>query len=216
VRVGIVCEGIHDFPMLSSLISELASEAGITDIECDPLQPTPDASSKKSGDGGWPKVVSWCQANSGRALDTYLRAPLFDGEAVYDFIVVHLDGDIAQVCAERFGEPIGIDPQVDERVQALTNLISTWLAPPAEHLQKIKPAVPTQKTESWILAGLSANTHDWESVESKSILLDETGFLDGRPGKADHYRYLAGQLKGRAGTIRARCRSFELFAAQVF
>jgi hypothetical protein len=215
MRIGIVCEGVHDYPALKVLAEELAQGKGLGPVVCFPLQPAPDASSR-SGDGGWAKVVAWCKVNSGRGLDTYLRAPLFEGEEVYDLILVHLDGDIAAECAAKFGRTIDVNPSVEERVVFLSELLLEFCDAPSEFRERIRTAIPTMKTESWMLAGLSLGEHDWENVEAKSLLLAESGFAEGRPGKAAHYQGLAERLRVRLGEIRARCLSFRMFEESVF
>lgn len=215
MRVGIVCEGVHDYPALKVLAEEIARDRGVGEISCHPLQPAPDASSK-SGDGGWAKVVAWCKANSGRGLDTYLRAPLFEGEEVYDLILVHLDGDIAHTCANKFDRTLIETLSVEERVAFLADLLKEFCEAPQDLEGRIKTAIPTMKTESWMLAGLSLGNHDWENVESKALLLSESGFVDGRPGKAAHYIGLAEQLRTKLAQIRERCLSFRMFEETVF
>lgn len=213
MRVGIVCEGVHDFPALSTLIADLAAQAGRGDVSCSPLQPRGDASSK-SGDGGWAKVAAWCLANSGAGLDSYLRAPLFAGEEVYDAIVIHLDGDIASECATKYNKGLPNKPSVVEIVKLLSELIHDWVKANSDSKEKIKIAIPVQKTESWILAALSRNNHAWEEIESKSVLLSETGFVEGRGGKAKHYRRLAAGMTGSSKLIEQRSESFKMFAVQ--
>lgn len=213
MRIGIVCEGVHDFPVIDRLVKEIAAKNELGDVTCHPLQPSPDASSR-SGDGGWAKVVAWCKANAGNGLDTYFRAPLFDGEDVFDVIIVHLDGDIAEACADKFGHELESDINVDRRVSFLSSLLRDALKPSRDFEPKIRTAIPTQMTESWVLAAISPNEHEWESVEAKSILLRETAFPVGRPGKAAHYRRLADQMVGLSGLVRERCKSYGLFEDQ--
>lgn len=212
MKVGIVCEGIHDFPALSVLLTELAQAKGIAEISCVALQPQADASSR-SGDGGWTKVAGWCLEKSGSGLDTYLNAPLFEGEDKFDAIVIHLDGDIAGACALKYNFTLPDPLSVDERVATMSGWIAGWLKPSHEHQPKIRSAIPTQMTESWMLAGLSVKTHDWENVAAKELFLEETGFSGSR--KAAHYQAMSVKLAGTTSRIAGRCRSFELFAAEV-
>ncbi|WP_132095094.1 hypothetical protein [Caulobacter sp. BK020] len=128
-------------------------------------------------------------------------------------IVVHLDGDIAVECADQFGGALPVPPSVEDRVAFLSSKLKNWVDPDSNYEKQIKFAVPTQKTESWMLAGISDNAHNWEEIESKSVLLLETGFVQG-PGRAQHYRDVAVKLLGMSEKIAARCRSFQLFRDQ--
>ncbi|WP_146218081.1 MULTISPECIES: hypothetical protein [unclassified Caulobacter] len=211
-RVGVVCEGANDFPAIAVLVRDLFHDRYGEEAQCFPLQPAADASSR-SGDGGWTKVIAWCEANSGSGLNTYLRAPLFEGEEVYDIIVLHLDGDIAEEYAVKNGMIIGDVITVEARVGFLSGELIRIAVGVSDHLNKLKAAIPTQKTESWMLAAISSQIHDWEAVESKSILLAETGFFQGKR-KSEHYREMSDLMSGKGDLVRERCRSFELFCDQ--
>lgn len=213
MKVGVVCEGIHDFPALDVLVRELANAAGIADVTCSRLQPNGDATSN-AGDGGWTKVAAWCEDHTGRTLDTFLGAPLFEGDEVFDILVIHLDGDIAEKCAEKYAVTLPHPITVASRIRLLADLIDQWLAPKPEYAAKIKVAIPTLMTETWMLAGVSTQNHAWESIAAKELFLAETGYVEGSP-KADHYIAKALQLAGKTAQIRQRCSSFDAFAQQI-
>lgn len=214
LRVGIVCEGLHDLPVLRELIGQIAAENGEHDVLCVGLQPKPDATSTVS-EGGWSRVIAWCKAHTGDGINTYLRTPLFEGENVFDIIVVHLDGDAVIDCAAHTSiVPPGMPCDSETRVKVVSEMIMEWLAPPAAQEAKIKKAVPTMQTESWLLAAVSANVHDWERVAAKPLFKAE--FLPKGTKKAEAYARLSVEAAKKLADIRTKCRSFELFSEHLF
>lgn len=153
--IGIVAEGTHDFIMLDPFIrAELAKKVG-QGITIKALQPAPDATGKMT-DGGWGKVMGWCQKYAGAKLETFFK-PLFSGDVPCDAIIVHLDGDALEVMAPHTAVVIpsgqlNPDARVKLVVAALEGILS-----PAARRNKVAFAVPVLHTEAWVLA--AENSH---------------------------------------------------------
>lgn len=214
MKIGLVVEGTHDYPILSTAITKFAQECGYSDVEFVKLQPQPDATTK-STEGGFGRVIGWCKANSGEALRSILETPLFAGEEVCDLLVVHLDGDAVRDCAPHASLliPDG-DLSPEDRVKYLREMIEEWLEAEAPHRDKVVTAIPVMQTEAWILASTSPNNHPWETVDSKATLYSEMNF-SGKKKKPQFYSRMAAAMLNNIDLAIKRCTSLTTFKATI-
>lgn len=165
ITVGLVAEGTHDFIMLRPLISAELKKRGIEEIQFRALQPTPDETGKMS-EGGWTKVLAWCQTYNGMNIETFFT-PLFAGDPPCDVIIIHMDGDALECVEPHTTKQIPENPPITERVAVVVDILEEWLSTPKERKSKIAFAVPVLQTEAWILA-VEDGSKSYHDVDAKS------------------------------------------------
>lgn len=180
MNVGIVAEGKSDFFVLKRYIEEW----GKSYVPGEPVivqsyQPTVDATSGKSGKGGWTLVKVWCENNPPSTRQNQIFKPLFRHEDPCDALVIHLDGDIVGEFVDAtpgVALPGGVLNKINRAI-IVNSVIEKWLWPNGNlktvaysYDQHIKlPAIRTM--EAWIVAGLDENIADPEEIEAKSELM---------------------------------------------
>jgi hypothetical protein len=146
IKVALICEGISESNMLTSLISKYL---GTENVKVTTVQPEI-SSGKQSGFGGWLQVLNFCN-------DTKLNENLIFN----DFIVIQIDTD---ACIEKNYDVNPYDEnnnrisdeelyaKVTERLK--NNLSAEFLQ---KHSDKIIFAVCINETECWLLPLFYAN-----------------------------------------------------------
>jgi hypothetical protein len=209
-KVGLVAEGTHDFIMLSPLIAHELAKLSIHEVVFRSLQPIQDETGKMSG-GGWSRVLSWCQRYNGPALDTFF-APLFEGDAGCDAIVIHLDGDALALIAPHTTVAIpSPNPDIKIRVQTIAKAIEGWLATDQERRQKLALAIPVLSSEAWILAAESF-AGDPSAVDAKVEFRKEHDF---RTMKLEHYYAQRVKKATEPLAVEPSCDSYCAFAIEI-
>jgi hypothetical protein len=144
-----------------------------------------------------------------------LGGPLFEGQNVFDLILIHLDGDTIEECAKHSSVSVPKGKySAEQRVGALNSMISEWLAPAPRWEAKLKRAIPTLRSESWLLAALADDEHDWERVSAKDLVSKR--FRDKRLAKGAAYSKMAVQAAENVERLRRRCVSFLIFSDSIF
>jgi hypothetical protein len=155
MRIGVVCEGSHDFLLLRELVTEQLTQQGYGDIVFEAVQPRVDATSMQKDRGGWAAVVEWCKRNSGGQWDVYFNAPIFATSAIYDAIVIHLDGDVVRLSGKfTAAEQALAQGGVGNCISVVEGWIQRLVQPSPSNAANLLGAVPVLHAEAWILAGL--------------------------------------------------------------
>lgn len=209
MRIGIVAEGQHDFLMLEPLLRSAARSRGVDDISVIALQPRSDATMGSSADGGWPRVMGWCQRHSAEKLATYFY-PLFEDQPAVDVLLLHLDGNAVDLCSFHTARPLPSAPyKIGDRFAHLQAVLIEWLSPSAEFSQKLAFAIPTLHTEAWILAALQTIETPYEELDAKDVL--RRTFRRPRYEKlALFYGRVSAQSAAMEERIADRCVSYQL------
>jgi hypothetical protein len=169
-RIGVVCEGSHDFNVLSEFISLIIREFGetIDDLTC--LQPEVSATFQITS-GGWTQVRAWCQSDNGQGYRKALDQPLFSTSKPFDLIVVHLDGDVVHHCNSQ--PLVGLDittMSVEQIIGSLKSaIVDTWMNIEPHHRNRIVTCIPVRHLEAWLSAGIGPHVADHEGVDMKDL-----------------------------------------------
>ena len=154
MRFGIVCEGSHDFIILSHLVSSALciERANIT-----PIQPQLDATLGQIGSGGFQRVKIWCLQNSGQKFYQNIGQGLFKSSVTFDHILVHLDGDVIE--KSNWFSPVQ-KAQAGASVQDRCTIVSSWIEKTLAFSgsDELCTAVPTLSTDAWVLATRAVST----------------------------------------------------------
>lgn len=195
MRVGIVCEGATDFPVLEKVLEALLPN----EWEITLLKPEQDQLGRFEG-FGWNKVRQWC-TSMGRSLPILQRASL-----LHDLVIIQIDADIRS------------------QVQAKSNLefcetIKSWLGSGVD-LSGVIIVIPTQAIETWLLAAHRASNPKIEGERHPANALVREGLLQmsdvGQPIKdVDRYRTLALALPGKLTSLRAVLPELQRFCEKV-
>lgn len=212
VRVGVVCEGSHDYIFIKEVTEQLLSDRGFSEVIVTPLQPTIDATSRQIDGGGWSAVIEWCKTQGGDAWIKYFRPTLFATSEIYDAVIVHLDGDVLEISNMFTPGEIAAVRNVPERVSAIKGLIERTLALGVEFSSNLITAIPVRQTEAWLLAALRPTARDHEARDykrtTKRILRRRFS-----GSAADQVAACGRTARAQLADIRAACFSFEQFAA---
>jgi hypothetical protein len=148
MRFGIVCEGSHDFVVLSHLVS---SALQIDRGNITAIQPQLDATLSQIGAGGFHKVKIWCLQNSGPIFYQNIGQGLFKSSITFDHILVHLDGDVIE--KSNWFSPVQ-KAKASASVQDRCALVSSWIEQTLAFsgADELCTAVPTLSTDAWVLA----------------------------------------------------------------
>lgn len=192
MRIGLICEGQTDIPVFEALLNKLLPDGWVLT----PLQPERDALGNY-GDAGWTRVREFCQSYG--SYVAYLpNAP--------DLLIVQVDGDIAgQVSAATLDE--------------LCGRVKIWLGAGASHPGLVM-AIPTQATETWLLAGSRPANPALEAVRKPAEQLIKAGLIEhnerGNPIKdQQRYRELAAPLADRLASLRPVLRELDRFCSKI-
>lgn len=188
LKIGFVCEGPTDTPILEAVIEAIFGE-----FEARYIQPDVSNLGGWSG-GGDTRVEQWCR-RSGHGL-AYL---LFDT----DLLVVQLDGDRCP----RLGAA---------DTTQLCAVVKGWLGAGARE-PKLVIAIPAQASEAWLVAAHMATTPALEQQHHPEDLLAQRKLLrrgaDGRAVKERAtYVELAVRLRERLAEARRVLPELERFA----
>jgi hypothetical protein len=170
MRIGVVCEGSHDFNVLRHFIDVIVREAGETVDSIDCLQPLVSATFQESG-GGWTQVKSWCERQGGQWYRSYLDQPLFATSKNYDILVVHLDGDVVTHCSTPpINDNLIDDTAVEDAIDLLKSaILHHWLQPEPEHLEKIIVCAPVRHIEAWLSVIVGPQVDSPEDIDMKDL-----------------------------------------------
>lgn len=214
--VGLVVEGTNDYPILESLIEHALPACFPRPISIKHLQPVADATSGVYGGGGWGRVVGWCLDNKSDNIETHF-SPIEDGDIPCDLIVIQLDGDAMEPCAEHASTACPPPPcTIEDRLATLESFVLEWLDPEATRSGQICVAFPTMHSEAWLMAALSPNSKHWEvEVDAKSPFRALRAGLTPKPSIRDFYRIKSLEAAGHTDTILSQSVSFSKFHSKV-
>lgn len=210
-----MCEGSHDFVFLSEVVDELLVARGLSGNTFTALQPRIDATSQQLDGGGYEAVCQWLINNQGIGLRNYLERALFNSSIIYDYILIQLDGDVADLSIDfknsAYNAAFGT---VADRVSAVRGwALSLFRVEPA-FSRLVMSAIPTLQMEAWVLAGIVPTA---SSVESRNRKLAAKRVLKRRfPGPAVDRVRAAGQAsRAHLAQMRSKAISFDLFCGEV-
>lgn len=209
VKIGVVCEGSHDFNVMKEIVSKICTENNIDLSAFDCLQPALSATFDQVGGGGWGRVKSWCEQNGGTGYQVYLDAPLFANSPQFDLILVHLDGDVLDICDEH---PLtglsSVGTDVSGTIEALEGaLLTSWMAIEPHHKDRVVACVPVRHLEAWLLAALDPSTANVETTDTKETF--RAKFAPHYPKKNKSlYIRSAQDASKKVADMRANCLSF--------
>lgn len=212
VHIGLVTEGSHDYFMLEPLLSSELQQRGANDVTFDRLQPTQDATGYYP-DGGYTRVIAWCQAHAGNDFDDVLE-PIIGNIPRLDGVLVHLDGDAASQILPYTQAAHPQQWNIGTRVRFLTAAVEDWLQLDANQRKRLIVAAPVLHTEAWMNASISNTTGPYEVADAKSPFRrrrNKTLY----PKLAAHYQ-AAGQAAAlERARIASRCLSYRLFQQEI-
>lgn len=160
LKIGIVCEGITDFHVISRIVELIYGDSIISQL----LQPEMDEINNSGSHGaGWGGVFRWCRST--RSQDLLINL-LY---SQYDIIVIHVDADVVGMSYQNIN--ITVDeydfvneipctiacPPVSHTSSYLKNMILRWL-----EKESLPPkwifCIPSKSIESWVVASKYHNT----------------------------------------------------------
>lgn len=213
--IGIVCEGSHDFCFLLEIVDEILQRQGHTINTIQALQPRVDATSMQMDGGGYEAVHQWLLGNKQIGLRKYFTPSLFATSPVYDSIIVHLDGDVADISSDFIASPYNaIFADVADRVSALKSWIFSLVQAEPAWAQNVVAAVPTLQMEAWILAALHPTQAD---IEAKNRKRATKRFLKKEYGGSAVEQVRAAGIAARQNVLKmaARAKSFDILASDL-
>lgn len=215
LNVGLVCEGSHDYIVLSNFVSQIIREFGETVNSIDALQPKISATFQITG-GGWTEVRSWCRQDHGQGYRKYLDKPIFASSKHYDILIIHVDGDVVSLCNDHPLDSLDIEGMpIEDIVTALKDAIMNhWLSVDPSHSERIVSCIPVRHIESWLSVAVGPSIPNCETINLKDL------FRSG-PAKSlakewrDCYRKSAIEAAKHTGKIRSECISYQTFEADL-
>lgn len=166
--IGVVCEGSHDFCFIEEVVDQLLIDRGFTNNTFSALQPRLDATSMQIDGGGYEAVYQWLLSNRQAGLRKFLSGSLFASSTVYDAIVVHLDGDVADLSSSfKLSAFWQSSLTVPERISSVRSWALSAAAAEPAYATSIIAAIPTLQMEAWIIAALRPGTSQIESRSRK-------------------------------------------------
>lgn len=212
--IGLVAEGTLDYPVISAFLDANLAASFPRPLTYRMLQPLPDATSGGFLGGGWPRVVSWCLANSGSKIETYFNS-LEEDDDPCDLIIVHLDADAMIPCSSHSSEPVPDEPcSIEERLGAMVRFVERWLDLPASRTAQVRFAFPAMHSEAWLLAALRPDEMIWEQEpDSKSPF--RALRAAGSGSMAKFYDEKAKEAAAQSGTVARQSVSFSRFISAV-
>lgn len=165
IDIGVVCEGSHDFIIIKEIVSKALRPA---EVRCVPIQPIVDATLLQVGTGGFSEVKIWCLQNRGRKFFDQIKPGIFANSQVFDFIIVHLDGDVLEksnwFSATQVASGTG---SVTNRISIIEQWIHNAIAYSGS--DELVSAIPVLSTDGWVLAGVRP-TRNFELQHCKKRL----------------------------------------------
>lgn len=212
VHIGLVTEGSHDYFMLEPLLSSELQQRGAAGVTFDRLQPTQDATGYYP-DGGYTRVIAWCQAHAGNDFDDVLE-PLIGNIPKLDGVLVHLDGDAANQVVPYTQAARPQQWNIDTRVRFLTAAIEDWLQLDADQRRRLIVATPVLHTEAWMNASVANTTGPYEVADAKAPFRSRHNRAL-HPKLAAHYRASGQTAALECARIAGRCLSYRLFQQEI-
>ncbi len=191
LRIGLVCEGITDAPVLEAVIEAIIGPDFVPTY----LQPEQDQLRGAGDPAGWTEVRRFCQEHA-----YTLQYRLFGDNVVY---VVHIDADRCAVT----GAPDN---------EGLRRVVEGWLGP-AAGLDSLVIVTPAQASEAWLYAAHRPCNPQLEQAPDPAELLASVGLIQrdatGKPLKeVAVYRTLAFRLKDQVAALRSCLPELDRFA----
>lgn len=211
LRIGVVCEGSHDFLVLKAIVSSICTENKIKLDEFAPIQPKLSATFTQEGGGGWARVKSWCEQGNGTFHRTFLDQPIFTSSQVYDLLFIHIDGDVVDLCDHHpLAGLSAASLSPDKIVSHLENaLIDTWMKVREEHIDRVVACIPIRHLEAWLLAALAPQL-GLELQDTKDVF--RTAMVGKYSEKAQElYEGAALDACQNLASMRANCASYANF-----
>lgn len=175
ITVGLVAEGPHDFIMLAPLIRAEFKKKSSEELSFRKLQPQVDATGATT-EGGWGRVVGWCQRYAGNQLSTFFE-PLFSDELPCDAVIVHMDGDALEMISKHLGVQISTGTiSIGDRVDMIVKILEDIIALNSEQRKGLAFAIPVQHTEAWMLSASPKHQGDFSNKEAKKIFRNQYDF----------------------------------------
>lgn len=211
ISIGMICEGSHDFNVLSQFVTAIVRAAGLHVSRLDCLQPLVSATFQTSG-GGWTQVKSWCESEGGTGYRRHIDRPIFATSVLYDLLIVHVDGDVAALCNSDQLKSIDLDTSsissIEQALKAV--VVSEWLSPKDEHLKRIVTCIPVRHLEAWLAAGTLATIHSPEGRDMK-VEFRKSPPARGKASWRKKYIRCAAQSVQNLDRVREACHSYRVF-----
>ncbi|MEH3099807.1 hypothetical protein [Sphingomonas adhaesiva] len=215
IRVGLICEGSHDFLVLREIVGQIIREFGEVVERVDCIQPEMSATFQV-GTGGWSQVKAWCERDGGQWYRRFLDKPIFATSPSYDLLVIHLDGDVVEHCTHPPLANMNLQGMaVQEIVDALkAAILNHWLSPDPSYVQRIVACVPVRHLEAWLASVVGPAVPNLEEVDMKDSF--RGGPISAVKGDwVKRYSQAAQQTCKRLEEVRAACISFATFEAEL-
>lgn len=163
LKIALVAEGATDEIIINAALQAILPNSFIL------TQIQPEATQPKMGEG-WCGVLKWCHEKSKQCSATLDTDPTLER---YDWIIVHLDLDVAVMQYDNCGTDISQKcttsgwknlpcnkpcPPVTDTVTALQEVLKSWLQP-ASAGKKTVFCVPAQSSGTWLAAAHLPNAH---------------------------------------------------------
>lgn len=215
IKIGVVCEGSHDFNVLSVFLNKMLGDLSIELSELSCLQPEVAATFQTTG-GGWTQVKAWCEEGGGEGYRRYIDRPIFAASTLYDIIIVHLDGDVVDHChAPPLTNLSLTSMSVSAAISSLKSaILQQWLTVHPTHSHRIVACIPMQHLEAWLTAGIDEGA---ENVEDRSLKDEFRRGPSGRGRASWRVKYIkaAKAAVDRVERISSVCHSFREFDADL-
>jgi hypothetical protein len=215
IKIGVVCEGSHDFAVLQTFVNKICENVGVELDTFKALQPEVSATFAQVGTGGWGAVKGWCETGNGTFYRTFLDAPLFANSTIYDLLLIHVDGDVLDLCEAGPLAGKTTDGQACANIvsQLEEAVLKSWLSIREEDARKLVVCIPVRHLEAWLLAGLAEGDTDFESYNTKDEFRDTIGKV--YKGKnLQLYQKASRAAVDKIDAIRAKCFSYSSFEAK--
>lgn len=211
-NVGIIAEGPTDVAIIEGILRIVFAK----DTFCfRTISPTPQElqSNQKKEGFGWGGVYRVC-----KDLEEKLEMLALMG-AAFDFLVIHVDGDVAYKDYADIGEqPLQNDlpcasmtAEVQEVGVALENVVCHWLNQPTDISIPVVLCLPFLSTETW--AGQLLYPEEWADIDEKTSedVIYHRLFLLGQP-KNEKERRL---IRQKAGEMKKNKKGYQNLGRQI-
>lgn len=204
----LVCEGPTDYHILKAIAAHLGETNTVTHTFI-PVSPQIDATSGTTSEGhGFGQVLNWCRANRD-------RIPMLLAFRSANAVFIQMDTDIAKQINKSFGSA---NQSARQCCEAQLNACLDVTQEPTF----CRYILPTQSTETWLLACYDKNTHpnvfphsiqDYETITDTEQRLLNIGYSHkGRKLKKDRKKYeeeYAPLLLKNLPLARTRCKELD-------
>jgi len=223
LRIALIAEGITDQVIIEAALKAILPRPFVLTL----LQPE---STRPELGGGWGGVLKWCRDFCARGFGSIESDPTL---SLYDFVVIHLDADVAEKSYANYGEGIEQEstarqwtslpcpmpcPPVDDAVFNVKNLLLSWLGIP-EVGAKTVLCIPSKTSESWLAAAVFPENGDL--LAELECDFDMAGKLSRLPlaqrikkSKPAYMRH-ANRITNQWAAVRVMCSQADVFHRQV-